>query len=138
MSGELGHAHLLDGPSAGDDLQGGSHRLQADEDVRGEVVVRVLHHEVAHQGALVPHSHTGDETEVFAHSAPPRVRPPGSGEEVDGVGDGDVGPEGHGGALRLGLQLGDVVDVDESVVGLLVSLKDSSASVPSDNSDGNE
>ena len=132
MRHEIHDAHLLHGPCAGDDLQGGPHGLHADEDVGGEVVVGVLHHEVARECSLVPDPLTGDQSQVPGDGAPPRVRLAGPGEEVDGVSYCHVPTQVHrtGGLL---LQLRDLVDVDEGIVGLLVPLEDSGASVPSDN-----
>ena len=133
MSHKLDHRHLLDGAGGGDDLQGGPHCLHADEHVGGEVVVSVLHHEVARQGALVSDPHAGDEPEVSADCAPLGVWLSSSREEVNGVCYSDVPSQEHW-TLWLRLQLSDLIDVDEGVVGFLVSFEDSGASVPPDNS----
>ena len=49
-----------------DNLKHGPDGGHGEEDVGGEVLVRVLHHQVARQRALVLDPHAGDQAQVVA------------------------------------------------------------------------
>ena len=57
--------------------------------------MRVPHHQVAGQSALVPDAEVGNVSEVFANLCPLGITVPSSSKVMDSVRDADVASEVH-------------------------------------------